>query len=179
VLSLPITIVVYGLVSGGIIVALMESEARAPTPDAALEAAQKRLGDLFGASVRSFVIVALFCLTIIGIPFGLYRAIRWALYVQAIMIDGQTGGSSLAYSARIVQGRWWSTLGRIIAASLVGVVPITLIGQLIQAAVPGLPGALIGAIVSALTTPYAVIASTLIYFDLKSRVVAVNTSTTA
>ena len=170
ILSLPLSFLMFVLVGGGTVTYLDQVDRGQPaTPADALDAAQARLPVLAGAALRSTAIVLVLAITVIGIPFAVYRAVRWAFLSQSIMIDSQRGEAVLAHSAGLVQGVWWVTLGRLIVSGIVVGVPALVLSQLILLAFPGVIGTVIAAAPGFITIPYAIIFTTLIFFDRKGR----------
>lgn len=103
------------------------------------------------------------------IPFLLlfYVAIRWSFNTQSVMIGGRRNWGALDDSAAAVRGSWWRVLGIMLVVGLIVLGP-TLLAQF-AVLLPPLPSAAIIGVVSALVLPFAVIAQTLLYYDLKSR----------
>jgi hypothetical protein len=103
------------------------------------------------------------------VPFVLaaYLAVRWGLQGQAVMIDRKERWVALDESADLVRGQWWRVLGIMLVVSLIVVGPTALAGA--AEVLPPLASSAIISGVSALVTPFAVIAQTLLYYDLKSR----------
>lgn len=166
-LMLPVELVAYQVISAGIVAALLEFDSgRTASAGAAISAATARFDDLASATLRATAIVFLFCVTIVGIPWGIMRLVRWLFIVQAILVDKQTGDSSLSFSASLVDGNWWLTVGRMFLIGVLFAIP-TAIVTLAGAAAPLLVGSAITAIVGAIVMPFTVIASTLIYFDYR------------
>jgi hypothetical protein len=88
VLSLPVQIIAFQLVTGAVAVALMGlAGGKMLTPNEALDTASDKLWRMVSATVRAGIIVLLWCLTIVGIPLGIIRAVRWAFVSQAVMLD--------------------------------------------------------------------------------------------
>lgn len=166
--SLPVIYVAYGLVAAGVVVALRElGQGRLLAVGDALDAAEARAGDLIAGLLRSAAIIFAFALTIVGLPWAVMRLVRWAFIVQVIMLEGQAGEPSLAQSARLVQGRWWSTFGRLVATGLVVGLPALLVMSVVQASLSDLAAAFATAAIGAAVSPFGVVATTLIYFDLR------------
>jgi len=113
--------------------------------------------------------VVLLSLTLIGIPWAIKRLVKWAFIIQSIIVDGQEGEPSLAYSESMVEERWWITFGRLVASGLVVGLPVVIVSQAILLTVPGVLGIIASHIPDFLALPYGIITSTLIYFDLKTR----------
>jgi hypothetical protein len=168
--SIPFNFIAFVLVGGGAVELIDKADSgQTLTSAEALDAAQARFGRLAGASLRATAIIGGLFITIVGIPWAIARAIRWVFITQSIMIDGETGASALAHSAALVQGRWWNTFGRLLVSGIVVGVPAGLVGQLALSALPGVPGTVLGACTGFLSIPYGIIATTLMFFDLKAR----------
>jgi hypothetical protein len=168
--SVPIIFVLQQLVTGGAVEYLDETNKDKPiAPSEALDRAQDNLGALIGATLRAAVIVFLFCITIVGIPWGIYRAIRWVFLSQVIMIEGLSGEDVLARSAELVQGRWWNTLGRVITIFLVVGIPVGVLQQAIITAAPGIVGTILSSATGFITVPFGIIGLSLMFFDLRAR----------
>jgi hypothetical protein len=87
--------------------------------------------------------------------------------------DGLRGAAALERSAEIVQGRWWSTAGRLIAISFVGLGVGLVVGGILGAIgeAAGSPALYVaGQILSqAAATSFAALAGTLLFFDRRAR----------
>jgi hypothetical protein len=168
--ALPLVFVLQQLVTGGAVVYLDETDRdKTIAPSEALDRAQSQLGPLIGATLRAGAIVVLFCLTIVGIPWGIYRAVRWIFLGQVIMLEGLKGQSVLARSAELVQGRWWNTLGRLVVVGLVISIPVGLLQQALLGAAPGVVGTILSSATGFITVPFGIIGLSLMFFDLRAR----------
>lgn len=104
-LFLPFIWVFYQLTTAAVVVVLSAlGEGKEINAGDALDAAQDRTKDLLVASLKSTLIIFLWCITIVGIPIALKRGIQWSLTIQSIMLDNVRGGESLAYSAALIKG---------------------------------------------------------------------------
>ena len=169
-IALPIIFVLQQLVTGGAVVYLDETDkGNTIAPSESLDRAQARLGPLVGATLRATFIVLLFFITVVGIPWGIYRAVRWVFLAQVIMIEGKRGEEILARSAELVQGRWWNTLGRLLVVALVVSIPVGLLQQAFIEAAPGVVGTVLSSATGFITVPFGIIALSLMFFDLQSR----------
>ena len=168
--GLPINFIAYQLVSAAVI-ALMRAlhSGREIAAGDALDAAQDRLGDVISASLRSVAIIFLFAITIIGMPFAIYRVVRWAFIIQVVMLEGSQGEPSLKRSAALVKGNWWRSFARLLVAGVVVGLPLTFLAQIVLVTFPGVVGTILSACTGFVIFPYGIIATTLIYFDLKAR----------
>jgi hypothetical protein len=104
---------------------------------------------------------------------GVYLAVRWYFGPQAVVADGLRGADALRRSSEIVAGKWWSTFGRLIVISLVGLVVGLVVGGLLGAIgqAAGSPALYVaGQVLSqAAATSFAALAGTLLFFDRRAR----------
>lgn len=107
------------------------------------------------------------------IPFVLtiYILVRWALYAQAVMIDGKRNWAALDLSAEAVRGHWWRTFGVLVIAGVLAVVIST--SAVVTAGAAAIVEAVATAGLSALVLPFVVAAQTILYYDLRARRYAV------
>jgi len=140
----------------------------------AIEACRLAWGDrraLAGATGRQFAISVLLVLTVVGIPYAIYRLIRTSLFAQACVLERDTARDSLRTSADLTRGQWWRTFG---FTALIDALAI-LSGPILGVAILLLTSSsltfinITGALIYALTVPAAAIALTLYYFDLQTR----------
>jgi hypothetical protein len=168
--TLPVQFVAYQLVSAALIASLnSRDQGREIDAGDALDMAQDRFRDVVSASVRATAIAFALMVTIVGIPWGIKRLVKWAFVIQAIIVDGQTGKDSLAYSESLVLGRWWGTFGRLVACGLIVGLPAVIVSEVILLAIPGVIGIIASQVTDFLALPFGIISTTLIFFDLKSR----------
>ena len=127
-----------------------------------------RLGALLLALLRVMGITLLLFITIVGIPFAIYLWIRWAFTTQAVVIEGTNSRDALSLSADIVEGSWWRTFGILLVVGLLVAIPSGVPGMILGL-VSYEASALANSVMSVIVTPFAVSASTLLFFDLSSR----------
>jgi len=96
-----------------------------------------------------------------------YLAIRWGFNQQAVMIARKEKWPALDDSAEAVRGQWWRVLGIMLVVVLIVLGPSLLAST--ATLLPPLASSAIISGVSALLLPFAVIAQTLLYYDLKAR----------
>jgi len=168
--TLPVQFVAYQLVSAAVIANLNSRDlGREIDSGDALDVAQDRFNDVVSASVRATAIAFALGVTIVGIPWAIKRLVKWAFVIQSIIVDGQAGEPSLAYSESLVLGRWWLTFGRLLASGLVVGLPAVIVSEVILLAVPGMIGIIASQVTDFLALPFGIISTTLIFFDLKTR----------
>ena len=120
-------------------------------------------------------------LTLVGIVIAVWLSVRWFCAVHAVVIEGKGPIAGLGRSWNLVTGSWWRVFGiglvfAIIAtvAIMVIAIPVGIIGAIAGAIAAGeqggtVVGAIAGALATIVVTPFAYIAGTLIYFDLRVR----------
>jgi hypothetical protein len=162
-------------VTGAVAAALNELDAgRRITALRAYTLAAAHARGLVGATALQFILILLLVLTVVGIPVAVYYFIRTSLFAQACVLEDENTIGSLRASARLTHRRWWRTFG---ITTLINVLVI-LSGPLL-----GVPLLLLtaqsltfidisGSIIYTLVVPYAALALTLYYFDLKERAAA-------
>ncbi len=169
-LTLTLLQFAVGLLAGAtLIFALSEIDAGRPADfSSAYDVAFERFGRLAGAYLRVLFHVTLFAITIVGIPWAIQRLVRWSFVQQAVILDDTSAQAALSYSADAVAGRWWRTLGIILAISIIVMIPTLSVYGLFALA-PVVVSSIANAIVNAAALPFGVTATTLLYFDLKAR----------
>jgi hypothetical protein len=125
---------------------------------------------IFFAVVLAAAGIALGLLLIVP---GIYLFVRWYFVPQAVVIEGATGAGALRASGRLVTGAWWRTFGMVALVNLmmlmVGLLlgaPFTALADASDRAIWWLSGQIVAATV---TSPFAALFSTLLYYDLRER----------
>lgn len=171
-ISLPISVAgsLVSLLALGALARAVADVALGMPPDfsRSYDAVFERLGRLILAALRAFIIVALLVITLVGIPFAIYLAVRWTFFVQAVTLEDTPPREALSLSGRLVSGYWWRTLGIILVIAIVSSVPIFVV-SVIFALAPLLVSGIMSAIVGVLVLPFAGAAHTLMFFDLQAR----------
>jgi hypothetical protein len=97
-----------------------------------------------------------------------FLLVRWAFFVQAVVIEDVSSGEAQSTSRQVVRGHWWRAFGVLLLLWLLaGIVGWAVMG--ITWAAPQLAGVLAGAAADILVLPFTGIAYTLLFFDLQSR----------
>ena len=89
------------------------------TSQAALQQASRNYFRLLGSAFLYYLVVVCLSFTIIGIPFAIYFAFRWALFAFPVLYEGTTARNALRRSTELVKGTWWRVCGIMIAISLI------------------------------------------------------------
>ena len=123
-----------------------------------------RFGAMLGASFLAGLVVILMAITIIGIPFAIYFAVRWYFVMQAASLENYSPLSALARSSDLVRDNWWRTFGILL---LMGIL-LAIANGIASAALGLIP--YLGPIVAAvLFAPVWIITQNLLYQDLRVR----------
>jgi hypothetical protein len=142
-------------------------------PDAveAFRGVLPRLGSLCWAWFRVIVVAGILVLTIVGIPVAVVYLVRKAVLTQASVIEGLHATPALRRSSDLVRRHGFRVLA---IAALVNVTAF-LLGPIVGIAVLFLTSSslglinLISSVVYVFVVPYAGIAVTLLFFDLRRR----------
>ena len=157
------------LAGAAIVAALADIDAgRKADFSRAYDAAFERFWTLLGAILRVVGVVLLLAITIVGIPWAVRQGVRWLFIEQAVMLEGTNARDALRRSSDTVIGSWWRTFGIWIVIGVLAGVPGGIIAALFSLA-PVLVSGTMNAAVSAALLPFAVVATTMLYFDLKAR----------
>ena len=78
----------------------------------------RRFWSYLGSNILYILIVGLLAITIIGIPFAIYFAVRWGFYAQAVLIEQTSATNALRRSSELVKGTWWRVFGILFAIFL-------------------------------------------------------------
>jgi hypothetical protein len=159
----------FVIVSAAVAAAVGEiARGERPSPVRALLRVRDRLRDLVVGVARAFVIVLLLDVTVVLLPFGVHRLVRYQLLAPVVMLEGHDGRAALARSSRLVKGRWWNTAIMVTAihgALAVGGVAVGLVLLLVLTSLPLWLLSSLVTLVGALFMPLGAIALTLLYGD--------------
>src|SRR5262245_10337029 len=166
------TILVLALVQAATSWALLHIDQDTPTnPVAAYRAAFARLRPLLGSVAIVALVWALLTSTAFLIPVAIWLGVRWALVAQVVELEGLYAVGAVHRSATLVRGHWWrvgSIVGvgaglALVAGPFVGALLILLTDW------PLAVLNLIAGIVYALAMPFVALATSYVYFDLRTR----------
>ena len=130
-----------------------------------------RFWSLLVAGILFPLVVILLFFTVIGIPIAFYLMASWHFYIQIILLEKQGPVQALDSSRRLVRGTWWSIFGIgivFIILEIIIVIAISIPVGLLSFgnSTVGNIASFIGAIV---VMPIGLIATALVYFDLRVR----------
>jgi hypothetical protein len=109
-------------------------------------------------------------ITVIGIPFAIYKFVCWQFVQQEILIGDKGVRDAFRASSERVRGRWWHTVRALGFFWLLSIAAGPVLGfTLIFTNFSLLWINVIGSVVFALLVPYVALGRTLLYFDLGIR----------
>jgi hypothetical protein len=114
--------------------------------------------------------VLLMAITIVGIPFAVWKLVGWSFVQQEVLISDQAIRGAFRGSSDLVRGRWWHTARPVLFLTLITIVA----GPMVTFALIFTPFPLfwinvIGSLIFALLIPYVALGYTLLYLDLQAR----------
>ena len=167
------------------------------TSQAALKQGWRRFLPFLGWSLLYYLVIGGLSITIIGIPFAIYFAVRWGLYSLPVLLEETTASIPFGHSSGLVKGTWWRVFGIMLAITMIVfmIVFILLTSFIVLVMVTGAEGAtlletltrlfvsapdetgwlfysgrtLIILTITGLIMPISTIGPTLLYFDLRIR----------
>jgi hypothetical protein len=171
-IGLGILIVVVGLavVESATAVAMVEiDQGRSVTALGAYRKALPSMVSLLSAVLIATVAFVLVSLTAIGVILAAFLVVRWCLVPQVHVLENTSGLPALRRSARLVRGDGWRVACLLLFVTLLAVLLGPLCGTLLlfvtDASFDFIN--LIAGVIDAIVLPYAAIATTYLYFDLR------------
>jgi len=129
----------------------------------------QRFRRVVGAQLLASLALLLMAITVVGIPFAIWKYVGWLFVQQQILFEDKPLREAFRGSSDLVRGRWWYTLRVAAVFALIGVTAGPVLGfALIFTDISLLLINAIGALVFALLVPYIAIGATLLYFDLET-----------
>jgi hypothetical protein len=163
-----LTLVGLGLVQAATARAVVEiDEGRPVTPMRAYRLALAALRPLLLAFSLAAVVVTLLTVSLFLIPVAVWVAVRWALLVPAVELEGLPGLEALRRSARLVRQEWLKVATLVVLATSLALVAGPLAGTLLIFAT-SLPFTflnLVAGIVYAVALPFVALTTVYVYFD--------------
>jgi hypothetical protein len=131
---------------------------------------RERFWRIVGALLLATLGIGLMAITVIGIPFAVWKLVGWSFVGQEVLFTEKSLRESFRGSSELVRGRWWHAVRVVVflAALLFVAGPVLTLG-LIFTPLPFLAINLLGALIFSLLIPYVAIGQTLLYFDLQAR----------
>jgi hypothetical protein len=142
---------------------------RETTALAAYKKILPKAGVILGVGLILAVIFAVLGATAIGVLLAVWLLVRWALFPQVLVLEDVSAFGALRRSAQLVRGDWWRVASMLLFVTVIAL----LLGPLIGTLLLFITSAsfdfvnLISSVVYAVVIPFAAIASTYLYFDLR------------
>jgi hypothetical protein len=170
--ALGVVITVFGLaiLNGVTAVAMVDIDAgRGAGALAAYKRILPKIGPIVGVGLILAVIIALLGSTFIGVLLAVWLVVRWAVFAQVIVLEEMSPVGALRRSARLVRGDWYRTASMLLFVTSFALLLGPLIGTLLLFVTSASFDFvnLISAVVYAVVLPFAAIATTYLYFDLR------------
>jgi hypothetical protein len=161
----------YAVVAAIVIVFMRNLERGQPTGFvASLQGMLERFWRVVLGQVAANFLVLLLALTIIGIPFAIWKYVEWQFVQQEILFRDKGIRAAFRGSTQLVRGNWWRTVRIAGFLWLISIVAGPVLGFALIFTPLSLTWAnLAGSVVFALLNPYVAIGRTLLYFDLAAR----------
>jgi hypothetical protein len=146
-------------------------EGRPVDPVRAYRAAFEQIRPLLGASALASGVWLALTATGLLFPIAIWLAVRWALFAQAVELEGRSAVGALSRSAQLVRGRWFRVASLVGVGSVVTIVAGPLLGAVLILAT-SLPLALlnlVAGVIYAAAMPFVALTTTYVYFDARTR----------
>ncbi len=136
----------------------------------ALRGVRERFWRVVGAQLLATLGVFLLALSVIGLPWALWKLVGWAFVQEEVIFTDKSLRQSFRESSELVRGRWLRSARVILVFYVIGIAtgPI-LTFALIFTALPLIWINVIGSFVFALLIPFTALGGTFLYFDLSVR----------
>jgi len=155
----------------GVVVSMVLSLVRTGAADVAgsWRTMGRRFWRLLVAHLLYTIGLAVLLLTVIGIPFAIWKVPGWAFVQQEILFEDRRIRDAFRRSSTLVRGRWRHTARPVFFFYVLTLVagPICSFA-LIFTALPLVWIDVVGAAIFALLLPYTALGTTLVYFDLQA-----------
>jgi hypothetical protein len=107
----------------------------------------------------SLTLVALVCAALV---YAVYAFVRWALFIQAVVLEDAGPAHALRRSAALLRGRWWHTAALLTVLAVVQ----SILGAMASSILGGLLGNLLSATTGMLLSGLGLLAMNLLFFPL-------------
>ena len=118
-ISILSSLITFLVVAGLIYTSAQVYLGRNITAQAALKQGWRRFLPFLGWTILYYLVAGGLFITIIGIPFAIYFAVRWGLYSLPVLLEETTASGPLGHSAGLVKGTWWRVCGIMLAISVI------------------------------------------------------------
>ncbi len=130
----------------------------------------RRFWRVVGAQILATLGVTAMAITVVGLPFSLWKLVGWQFVAQLILFEDLRFRGAFKASSELVRGRWWRTARVTLFFFLLSVAAGPVVGfALIFLNFSLLWINLIGSLIFALLVPYVTLGHTFLYLDLSVR----------
>jgi Membrane domain of glycerophosphoryl diester phosphodiesterase len=169
-LGLVLTIFGLAVVQSATALAMVEIDAgRNLGAWAAYKSVLPRIPSLLGGVFAAAALIAIVDLTAVGALLGTWLAVRWSLLPQVIVLEDASARAALRRSARLVRGSWWRVAALLFFVTVIALLLGPLCGTLLlfvsHASFDFIN--LVSGLIYSVVLPFAAIATTYLYFDLR------------
>jgi hypothetical protein len=128
-----------------------------------------RLAPLLGVVLLAAVVIALVSLTSVGALLSIWLLVRWAFLAQVVILESTSGLAALRRSSRLVRGNWWRVGSLLLFVTVIALLLGPLVGTLLLFVTSASFNFinLVSGVVYEFVLPYAAIAMTYMYFNLR------------
>jgi hypothetical protein len=166
------TVLGLALVQAATTCALLDIDGdRRAGPVEAYRQAFGRIRPLLGSVALVAVVWALLTSTAVLIPIAVWLVVRWALVAQVVQVEGLRAVDAVHRSAELARGRWWRVASIVGVGAGLAIVAGPFLGALmiLLTDLPLVVLNLVAGIVYALAMPFVALATSYVYFDLRTR----------
>jgi hypothetical protein len=171
-LGTGLTLAGLGFVQAATARALVEIDGgRRITPLGAYRLALDSIRPLVAAVLMVAFAVSLLASSFLLIPIAIWLAVRWALIVPAVELEGCPPRSALRRSAHLVRQGWLKVASLVVVGAVLALVAGPLLGALLilLTSAPLALLNLVSGVVYAVTMPFVALATIYVYFDMRTR----------
>jgi hypothetical protein len=165
-----LTLLGLGVMQAATALAMIElDEGRTVRPISAYRMALGRLWPVLGATVIAVLVISLMIPFLFLIPLAIWLAVRWALVVPVVVLEGLGPLAAIRRSSRLVRGDWLKVGSLTIVSAGITLALGPLIGTalIVLTSVPlGLLN-LIAGVVYMLTRPFIALTTMYVYMDTR------------
>jgi hypothetical protein len=169
-LGVAFTIFGYVVIQSVTAIAMVELDAgRETTAMAAYRKALPKIAPLLAVTLVMAAVMAIVELTAIATLLNIWLITRWAFFAHVVALEDVPARSSLHRSAQLVRGNWWRTASLLLFVAVVALLLGPLCGTLLLFATDASFDFinLVSGVIYAIVLPFAAIATTYLYFDLR------------
>jgi hypothetical protein len=145
-------------------------ESRSAGFRASVRGVRARVWRVVFAQLLATIGVVLMAITIVGIPWALWKLVGWAFVQQEVLFTDKSLREAFRGSSDLVRGRFWHAARPIVFFSVLTTAAGPVLSfALIFTPLPLVWVNLVGSLIFALLIPYVALGKTLLYFDLQTR----------